>query len=124
MAHKMSLLAGIAIGAGGALLAREIIGSRRGLKWHDTHWREGHLEPEDSRSESHVPNLAEMDRERYGRMSRTGTSTEAEVRRAMGSSGPIGTPGDTASTVGYTRDPRSSAASGGTAPFVRKEKEA
>ncbi len=63
---KKDWLAGIAIGAGAALGARELVARMRSNK-RTAHMYRGdgpELEPEDSRSESHVPNAREESRDR------------------------------------------------------------
>lgn len=180
MADKRSLMAGLAIGAGLALGIREgieLIMRRRGrslwdnwhggLHDHPERFRTTHavLEPEDSRTESHVPNgmleddswlerdrkparartrfsvlrNAKLEGQRAARNarrvanerdpyrpvvepgaeagevnggSRTTTSTEAELRRNGTDDNP----------VRYTRPTEPQAASGGEAPFIKREK--
>ncbi len=117
-----SLLIGTVIGTAAALLLPKLL--RRGAftDWTHDHWREGQLEPEDSRSETHVPNFIGV-REHLatqrlphargvnvGNSGRTVSRTESELRRTV------------TNPVRYTTDPSASPASGGTAPFLKEKK--
>lgn len=110
MSDKKSLLAGMAIGAGVALAIREGVGlifGRRG-GWHLDNWHGGMhdhperfrtthsvLEPEDSRTESYVPNALHEDdswlepqlraggRRRFGVFRSTGLDQQRIARNAQ-----------------------------------------
>ncbi len=109
MAHFKSMLAGIGIGAGVALLVRKALKPGVSLDWSHDHWREGQLEPEDSRSETHVPNFREHSI--VSAPGQTVSATESELRRT-----------GTDNPVRYTTNPKASPASGGEAPFLKKDK--
>ncbi len=105
-----SLLIGAAIGTTAALLIPKLLKRGAFADWTHDHWREGQLEPEDSRSETHVPNFTGVREQITTRPGQTVSRTESELRRT-------GT-----NPVRYTTDPSASPASGGTAPFLKEKK--
>ncbi len=106
-----SLLIGVAIGTTAVLLIPKLLKPRALThNWNHDHWREGQLEPEDSRSETHVPNFTGVREPITAGPGQTVSRTESELRRT-------GT-----NPVHYTTDPSASPASGGTAPFLKEKK--
>lgn len=160
MADKKSLLMGMAIGAGVALGIREVVGLITGRRggWYLDNWHGGMhdhperfrtthsvLEPEDSRTESYVPNALHedhswldaqnkslgrrrfgvfrtsgMDQQRMSREAQRRAEAERGSRTTTSTEAEIRRTGTDNNPVGYTRPTDAQAASGGEAPFIKE----